>query len=97
MSEEEKFAEQGRAYAELKRTRSNVATIASSLARAAELFQQIGSALEKFLANPEDQVTAVHLEEKLKAADPQRVAALIRGLDHETQAARVLQQRIDKF
>jgi hypothetical protein len=97
MSDEEKFEAQGRAYAELKQARGNVATLTESLLRSARDLKEIAAGIHRLLEHPEDQETALTTQERLKKVNVERLTALIGELDSESQKAAMLQRRTDQF
>jgi hypothetical protein len=52
MSEQEEFAEQGRAYNSLKKSKANIATIRASLLRYSQRLQETNSFLKEFPNGP---------------------------------------------
>lgn len=97
MSEEEKFEAQGRAYAELKKARSNVVTLTTSLQESAKDLEEISRDLDRLLGDPEDQRLALELQERLRGISSERIAARIAELDRESQRALLLKRQTDQF
>jgi hypothetical protein len=100
MSDDEKYKAQGKTHADLKKARSNVATLSSSLNGYARDFQSAGRTLSDFVANP--RLNLQLLPENAKRAigvlpPLDQIAAQIDELVEETRLVERLQEEVDRF
>jgi len=100
MSDQEKYAAQGKAHADLKQARSNVAILSSALNAYARDLQTAGKSVSDFVSNPRSNL---HLSpENAKRAiallpDPDQMAARIDELLEQAQLVERLQEEVDRF
>ena len=98
MSESEKFEQQGKTHAALKRGRSNVATMSSKLSDYRRTLDEINRLIYHFLAKPENFAsTAAALKQSMRSLETERMIQLVDELTAESAQVQELQEQVDQF
>jgi hypothetical protein len=97
MSEQERFEAQGRAYAALKKAKSNVATISATLDAYRKDVEETARSLGRLIQTPSNPGASADLTNKLRASDPGKFIELAEELHTEAVTVRDLQDKVDNF
>ena len=103
MSEDEQYIIQGRAYADLKKTKARVATLTTELSRYSENLIELGHMLAQFIDDPaiSDREMMMGPSENLKHHLQRAIAdapfALITDLRTEAERIKRLEKQIAQF
>jgi hypothetical protein len=103
MSESEIYAAQGRAHADLKKAKSTVATIHTSLSSYEKSLTELSKLVGHFLADPDFvSPSRVPISTAIKTAStqlpsPEEVSGLVDELISESSWVKQFQEQVDKF
>src|SRR2546425_10505814 len=99
MSDEEKYAVQGRAHADLRNAKSIIATVTTALTKYCDRLGDAENVLRRFISNPLDgnEPTPEGIKKELRNCSPVAVEAQIDELAHASKRARDLQAQIENF
>jgi len=101
MSEDEKFAAQGKAHAALKQGKSNVAMIKTALNDYARNLEEVSRLISRFLADPSQRQNYIldssHLKQKMGTLETERMIKLVDEFGAEVAQVNELQRQVDQF
>ena len=103
MSEQEKFEAQGRAYADLKTAKSNIATLTVALREFSKTLRELSGEIDNLLADPARiepkaiKPQAENLGDHLRRLDTGSAAFHLSEIHKEATKARFLEEQIAKF
>ena len=99
MSEQEQYAAQGRAHANLKQARSRAAAINTSLREYIRDLEDVARSMTRFVSSPGGNLQLYHsLKESVRCvAEREKICGLVDDLVTETKRVAELEEQIDRF